>query len=160
MKIQFFQGLALTAVCAAAMFAQTTTTTHTAPTPAEMAANQVVRLTSLLTLSSAQQASATSIFTQEYTTLATLQTSMQTARTALTTAITGNATATISTEAAAIGSLTTQEVQAQAAAQAAFYQVLTADQQTKYAAMLTRGPGMGGPGGFGGPGPRFRGGRQ
>ena len=55
----------------------------TPPTPAQIVANQVARLTKLLDLNSTQQASATTIFTTEQTALAALRTSMQTARTAL-----------------------------------------------------------------------------
>jgi Spy/CpxP family protein refolding chaperone len=125
------------------------TTQPTPPTPAQIAANQVARLTKLLDLTSTQQASATTIFTTEQTTLATLRTSMQTARMALQTAITSNDTATIGTDATQIGTLTGEEVLAQATAAAAFYAILTADQQAKYE---TLGPLGGGPGGFGGPG--------
>jgi Spy/CpxP family protein refolding chaperone len=123
--------------------------TATPPTAAQIVANQVARLTKLLDLTSAEQTSATTIFTTEQTALAALRTSMQTARTALKTAITSNDTATIATDAAQIGTLTGQEVAAQATASAAFYAILTADQQTKYE---TLGPLGGGPGGRGGPG--------
>src|SRR5580658_6282813 len=85
---------------------------HTPPTPAQQVANKVARLTALLTLTPAQQASATTIFTAEQTALSPIATSMKTARTALKTAVEGNDTAGIATQAAAIGSLTTQEVQA------------------------------------------------
>jgi Spy/CpxP family protein refolding chaperone len=124
------------------------TSAPTPPTAAQMVANQVARLTKLLDLNTTQQASATAIFTTEQTALAALRTSMQTARTALKTAITANDTATIGTDSTQIGSLTGEEVLAQSTASAAFYAILTADQQTKYE---TLGP-LGGPGGFGGPG--------
>ncbi len=76
---------------------------------------------------------------------------MQAAHTALQTAIESNDTASISAQAAQIGTLTTQEVETHATAQAAFYAILTADQQTKYKQLLSAGPrGFGGPGGFGG----------
>lgn len=145
------QTLAATALVAwTSVFAYgQTTTPPTPPTPAQIAANQVARLTTLLDLNSTQQASATTIFTTEQSTLATLRTSMQTARTALQTAITSDDTTTIGTESTQIGTLTAQEVLAQASASAAFYAILTADQQSKYS---TLGPLGGGPGGFGGPG--------
>jgi len=129
------------------------TTPPTPPTPAEIVANQVARLTKLLDLNSAQQTSATTIFTAEQTTLATLRTSMQAARTALQAAIKTNDTNTIGTEATQIGALTGEEVQAQATASGAFYAILLADQQTKYDTLGPLGAGPGGPGGFGGPGP-------
>jgi hypothetical protein len=125
--------------------------TSTPPTTAQIVSNIVSRLTKLLDLNSTQQSDATTIFTTEQTALATLRTSLQTAQTALQTAITGNDAGTIATQSAQIGTLTGQQVQAQATAAAAFYAVLNSDQQSKY---LTLGPmlGPGGPGGFGGPG--------
>ena len=103
-----------------------------AATTAQIVANQVARLTKLLDLTSTQQASATTIFTTEQTALATLRTNMQTARTALQTAIKSDDTATIGTEATQIGTLTGEEVLAQATASGAFYAILTTDQQSKY----------------------------
>jgi LTXXQ motif family protein len=128
--------------------------TSTPPTPAQIVANQVARLTKLLDLTSTQQASATTIFTTEQTTLATLRTSLQTARTALQTAIKSDDTNTIGTQSAQIGTLTGEEVLAQATASGALYAILTADQQSKYD---TLGPLGGGPGGPGGPGPHMGG---
>ncbi|MGB6942283.1 MAG: Spy/CpxP family protein refolding chaperone [Bryobacteraceae bacterium] len=150
MQKQILTAAALLALTALLAIAQ-----PTPPTPAEMVADQVARLTKLLDLSSAQQASATTIFTTEQTALATLRTSLHTARTALQTAIKSNDTGTIGTEAAQIGTLTGQQVLAQATASGAFYAILTADQQSKYD---TFGPLSGGPGGRGGPGPRGVGG--
>jgi Spy/CpxP family protein refolding chaperone len=141
--------LAATALAAlSAVLGNAQGTAPTPPTTAQIVANQVARLTKLLDLTSAQQTSATTIFTTEQTALATLRTSMQTAHTALQTAITSNDTATISTDAAQIGTLTGEQVLAQATASAAFYATLTADQQSKFE---TLGP-LGGPGGFNGPG--------
>ncbi len=127
------------------------TTPPTPPTTAQIVSNIVSRLTTLLDLSSSQQTEATTIFTNEQTALATIRTSLQSAHTTLETAITGNDAGTIATEAAQIGTLTGQQVQAQATAAAAFYLILNSTQQSKY---TTLGPmlGPGGPGGFGGPG--------
>jgi hypothetical protein len=76
---------------------------------------------------------------------------MQTAQTALQTAITSNSG--IAAAAAAIGSLTTQQVTADATADAAFYEILTSTQQAKYTTLQPLGLGVGGgPGGHGGPG--------
>jgi Spy/CpxP family protein refolding chaperone len=128
------------------------TSTPTPPTAAQIVANQVARLTKLLDLNSTQQASATTIFTTEQTALATVRTSMHTARTALKTAITTNDTTTIGADATQIGTLTGEEVLAQATASAAFYAILTSDQQTKYETLGPLGGPGGGPGGPGGPG--------
>ncbi len=127
------------------------------PTTAQIVANQVSRLTKLLDLTSTQQASATTIFTTEQTALATVRTNMQTARKALQTAIKSDDTATIGTEATQIGTLTGEEVLAQATASGAFYAILTTEQQSKYETLGPLG-GPGGPGGFGGPGPHGLGG--
>jgi NADPH-dependent curcumin reductase CurA len=141
--------------CSALLAYSQTTVPPTPPTPAQMVANQVDRLTTLLDLTSTQQASATTIFTTEQTALSTVRTGMQTARTALQTAIRSDDAGAIGTEAAQIGALNGQEVLAQATASAAFYASLTADQQSKY---KTLGPLGGGPGGPGGPGAHGRGG--
>ena len=140
----------LVAIC---LCAQTTSTTTppTPPAPAQVAANIVARLTTLLDLTSDQQASATTLFTNQVTVDQALQTQMQAARTALQTAITSNSG--ISTAAAAIGSLTTQQVANDATTDAAFYASLTSTQQAKYTSLqpLGQGPGGGGPGGPGRP---------
>lgn len=156
-----FLSLALamsTLTLAGSLMAQTKGT-RTPPTPAQMVANRVTRLTKVLTLTPAQQAQANTIFTTEATALTGLRTSMQTARTALETAVEANDSNAITAQANAIGSLTTQEVQATAASNAAFYAILTADQKTAYKEV---GPQMfGGRGGPGGPaGQGFRGPRQ
>lgn len=147
---KWFRILAVTAVAAASLPAQTSTTN--APTVAEIVANRVARLTKLLTLTTAQVTQATTIFTAEETALATIQTSLTTAHTALTTAVEANDTSGITTQSTQIGALTTQEVHAEATADAAFYLILTADQQTKYKELLAAGldavPGHG-PGGNG-----------
>ena len=137
-------------------FAQSSTSpTRTPPTAAQMVANQVAHLTSLLTLTAAQQTQATTIFTTAQTSTTTVMSSLQTARTALTTAVEANDTASIETQTTAIGSLTAQQLLAQATAQAAFYLILTPTQQTQYAELLTHGMMGGpphGPGDSGGPG--------
>jgi Spy/CpxP family protein refolding chaperone len=151
-----------TAVLAAAsmmpvsgLFAQSTVTTptHTPPSAAQMVANQVSRLTTLLTLTATQQSQATTIFTTEHTAISGLWSSMKTAHTALKTAVEANDVATIGTVSTQIGSLTAQEVQAHGVADAAFYALLTADQQTKYASLRHGGmDGFGMHRGPGGPG--------
>lgn len=103
-----------------------------APTPAQIVARRVARLTALLSLTSAQQSQATTIFTTEQTTISGLETSLQAARTALEAAIQKNDSGSINTEATEIGNVTAQRVLAQATANAAFYAILTPAQQTTY----------------------------
>lgn len=144
--------LATTALMAfTSMLANAQNNTHTPPTPAQMVTNMVSRLTKLLDLTSTQQAQATTIFTTEQTALATVRTSMHTARTALEADIKSGNAADITAQATVIGGLTTQEIQAQGTADAAFYAILMGDQQSKYDTLRPMGPG--GPGGHGGPGP-------
>jgi hypothetical protein len=151
MKRTILQAAVLSAFGAALMCGQTTGTTGTAPTPptpAQIAANIVARLTTLLDLTSSQQTSATAIFTADATTDQSLQTQMQTAQTALQTAVTS-----IHERNRGRGGhhrrLTTQQVTADATADADFYAILTATQQTKYATLK---PGLGGADRWG-PGP-------
>ena len=146
--------LAMGALSAVLLFGDTTPPAP--PSAADMIANQVARLTKLLTLTTAQRAQATTIFTTEQTAMDALRTPMDTARTALDTAVHNNKG--INDAALSIGSLTAQQVYAQATADAAFYAILTADQKTVYdelkAAGLGGPPPQPGPGGPGGPGPR------
>ena len=121
-----------------------------APDPATIVANQVARLTNLLTLTTAQQAQATTIFTNALTAITPLQTSLATAEQGLPAAVKSNATATIDQLATSIGSLQAQIISIQNKADAAFYAILTADQQTK----LSSTNFLNGPIGFG-PGPGF-----
>ena len=133
-------------------------TGSTAPDPATIVANQVARLTNLLTLTTAQQAQATTIFTSALTAITPLQTSLATAQQSLPAAVKSNATATIDQLATTIGSLQGQILSIQNKADAVFYAILTSDQQTKLGQTNFPGggpgfgPGPGGPG-FGGPGP-------
>ena len=151
------------AVVAASLMAQRpfgVLTRAAVPDPATIVANQVARLTNLLTLTTAQQTQATTIFTDALTAITPLQTSEVTARQALPAAVKSNATATIDQLSTTIGSLEGQMMSIQNKADAAFYAILTADQQTKLdQTNFLNGPGLGpgGPGfvgpGFGGPGP-------
>lgn len=157
-----FKPLAIATLAASFLMGQTTPSTGTAPTTAQIVANLVARLTTLLTLTTAQQTDASTIFTTAQTALATIRANVQTDQTALQTAITSNDPTAIQTQATAIGNLTTQQIESQATAAAAFYAILTPAQQTqltqlnKFGLGLPSGPGfgpgLGGPG-FGGPGP-------
>ncbi|HEX4133282.1 MAG TPA: Spy/CpxP family protein refolding chaperone [Bryobacteraceae bacterium] len=128
---------------------------HTPPTPAQQIANRVARLTALLTLTTAQQAQATTIFTTEQTALAAVSANMKTARATLQSDVEANNTSGISAQASQIGTLTAQEVEATAMANGAFYAILTADQQMKDKNFGDGARGFGGRGGgFGGRGRR------
>jgi Spy/CpxP family protein refolding chaperone len=108
-------------------------------------------MTTLLSLSTGQQAQATSIYTNARTAAKGIQTNMRTAQTSLSAAIKKNDVGSIETLTNQMGALHAQNLAIQAKAEAAFYATLTADQQTKYDTLHHGGMGFGGPGG---PGPR------
>jgi Spy/CpxP family protein refolding chaperone len=147
-----YEALACAILATVSLFAQQPGSPLSPPTPAQMVANRVARLTVLLNLTTAQQTQATAVFTTEQNAVSGLLTSLQTAHSTLQTAIQSNDTAAINTQATLIGNLTTQQVEAGANAEAAFYAILTADQQAKYKQLLSTGFGR--LGGFGGPGPQ------
>lgn len=132
---------------------------HQPPDPAQMVQHRVNFLTDKLGLSPTQQQQATNIFTSELTAGKPLHDQMKTAHESLQAAVKKNDNAGIEQAAGTIGSLTSQMISARSKADAAFYQTLTPDQQSKYAQMHGHGPGMhgfpghGGPGGPGGPPP-------
>ena len=144
MKRRFLTALIFLTLTAASVFAQNA---RTARTPAQIVANRVTRLTTLLMLTSGQAAEATNIFTTEQSALSSVAANMKTARTALHTAIQANNTAEITAAAGTIGTLTTTEVAAHATADAAFYALLTPAQQAQYKQLgdLHEGPGGFGP---------------
>jgi Spy/CpxP family protein refolding chaperone len=119
------------------------------PDPAALVANQVARLTTQLSLTAAQATQATTIFTNAQSAAAPLRTSLNTNHESMRTAVKNNAISTIDQLAATSGLLTGQLEAIQNKANAAFFAILTADQQAKFDL---------GPGGFGGPGGRGRGG--
>jgi Spy/CpxP family protein refolding chaperone len=120
---------------------------HTPPTPAAIAQRQVVRYTTLLTLNSAQVEQATTIFTTEATTEQSSRANERTAHQTLETAIKANDTATIQSTATSLGQISGEVAAAHALARAQFYNLLTADQKTKYSQLeeehLVGGPGHG-----------------
>lgn len=124
------------------------------PDPAAMAQHRVARLTSELGLSSTQASQATTIYTNAATAIGPLQTTMRSYRSSLQTAVKSNAADTIEQTAASIGTTMGQITAIQSKADAAFYAILTASQQTTLNATPGGfgGPGMGGPG-PGGPPP-------
>jgi Spy/CpxP family protein refolding chaperone len=129
------------------------------PDPAQRVQHHVQFLTTMLNLTTAQQTQATTIFTSAEGQSTTFQT-MKTAHDALQTAVKNNDSAAIDQAATTIGNLTAQMTAAHAKAEAAFMQILNADQQAKFSQLKHRGgPGMFGHGpgpghaGPGGPGP-------
>jgi hypothetical protein len=127
-------------------------TTGSPPDPATMVANQVSRLTSLLSLSASQAAAANTIFTNAQAAISPLETTLNTSWTSMQAAIKANATTTIDQLSTSIGVTTGQITAIQNKADAAFYALLTADQKTKLDAtggFGGRGPGGGRPGGRG-----------
>ena len=110
------------------------------PDPATHIQRHVQRLTTLLSLTPAQQQQATTIFTNTVNGEASLHNDMKTAHENLQTAIQNNDQNGIAAAATTIGNLTSQMIAAHAKAQAAFYQILTPDQQTKFSQLESEGP--------------------
>lgn len=126
------------------------------PDPAKMAQRHIDFLTKQLSLTAQQQQQATTIFSGVGNNAKATHEQMRTAHESLKAAIQKNDTAGIEQAANTIGNLTTQMTVAHAKAQAAFYQTLTPEQQTKMNDLESRhgmgrshghGFGHGGPGG-------------
>ena len=98
-----------------------------------MAAHEVKRYTALLTLTAPQQEAALTISTTEATASAALRTTEHTDRDALEAAIIADNTATIAQLSSALGELSGQNILARSNAGAAFYKLLTPEQQAKLA---------------------------
>jgi Spy/CpxP family protein refolding chaperone len=140
MKRNFYTfAIAALALIAASAYAQTE---HQPPDPAQMVQHRVSFLTDKLGLSPSQQEQATSIFTTEMSAAKSLHDQMKTAHQSLQSAVKTNDSAGIEQDSGTIGNLTAQMISARAKADAAFYQLLTPDQQSKYTQMHTHGPGM------------------
>jgi Spy/CpxP family protein refolding chaperone len=101
---------------------------------------RVNQLATLLSLTDAQKSQALTIYTNAYTAEQTLMTTLRTTQQNLSAAVKSNNTASIDQLAATIGSLDGQRIAVDSKADAAFYALLTSDQQAKYDA-LPRGPG-------------------
>ncbi len=145
---KFTTILIATAFSAALIFAQTpTTTTGTTASTHSPVQHQVAFLTTMLSLTADQQQQATTVFTAAATANSGLRSQEKTAHAALNTAVQNNDAAGIEAAATTLGNLTTQSVANQAKARAAFYQILTSDQKTKYNQFNSQnhfgGPGMG-----------------
>ena len=141
----------LSLTCALA-FAATAYGQHTPPTAAQMAQHQVQRFTAILSLTSEQQTKALAIFTSEATSSQALRSNEHTLHTTLQTAITADDLPTIASTAASLGQLEGEQTAYRATAEAGFYQLLTADQKTRYAAIKAAGGHGDFHGGPGGPG--------
>ena len=127
------------------------------PDPAKRAQHHIDFLTKQLSLTAQQQQQATTIFSGVANNAKTTHEQMRAAHDSLKAAIQKNDTAGIEQAANTLGALTTQMTVAHAKAQAAFYQTLTPEQQTKMNDMeahhgMGRGHGFG-HGGPGGPPP-------
>jgi len=121
------------------------------PDPAKMAQHRIDFLTKQLSLTPQQQQQTTTIFGEIANNAKATHDQMRTAHDNLKAAIQKNDAAGIEQAANTIGTLTTQMTVAHAKAQAAFYQILTPDQQAKMNDMESRHHGIGwrhgGPGG-------------
>ena len=124
------------------------------PDPAQMVQHRVDFLAKQLSLSAQQQEQAASIFTEAASGAKSFHEQMRTAHQNLQAAVEKNDTAAIEQSSNTIGNLMAQMTAAHAKADAAFYQTLTPDQQTKMKALEAHhGRGMRGHGGPGGPPP-------
>jgi len=115
--------------------------------PAARIQRHVDHLTKELGLTPAQQQQATTIFTDATTSQKSFHDQMRAAHQSLKAAVQKNDSAGIDQASNTIGGLTGQMTSAHAKAQAAFYQILTPDQQSK----LKESEGHGHMGHFGGP---------
>lgn len=155
--MKFATLFAAVALLTTVAFAQGRGPGGTPPDPQTLIQMRVSFLTTFLNLTDAQKASATTIFTDAYTASQSPQSSLKSARQALSDAIKSNNTGAIDQASATIGTLSGQLTAIDGKAEAAFYALLTADQQAKYDSRPHGGPGFGGPGGprgprgFGGP---------
>ncbi len=117
--------------------------------PQEHIQQRVKFLTTVLSLTQQQQQQATTIFTNAAGNHQQSHDSMKAAHQALQTAIKNNDAAGIDQASNQLGTLIAQMMASHAKAQAAFYQILTPEQQTKFNELQAEGhgPGMR----FGGP---------
>jgi len=143
---KLLMSLTVTALLTSLALAQTA---NNPPSTATRIQHRVNFLTTVLSLTTAQQQQATTIFTNAANSNAGLQASFKTARQQMKTAVQNNDTATIDSTATTIGNLVAQMAATKAKAYAAFYQILTPDQQTKAAQLQSQ---MGGRFGHKGPG--------
>lgn len=101
---------------------------------------RVEMLTKRLGLTDAQKTQATTIFTDAATAAETARANVSTLQDTLASAVKTNATGTIDATAAQIGTINGQVLAIETKAEAAFYAILTTDQQAKFDSM-PHGPG-------------------
>ncbi len=101
------------------------------PSPEEMVQHRVSYLTTVLSLSKPQQQQATTIFTNAANDGSTMHDSLRSAHESLAAAVKSNDNVAIEQAATTIGNIIAQLTAARAKADAAFYQILTPDQQNK-----------------------------
>jgi len=103
------------------------------PKSAAKQARYLNSLTAMLSLTTGQQLQAAAIFTNAAAARASAHSSLKAARKALSDAVRINDTGAMSQASTALGVLTSQHISSGALANAAFFQLLTPDQQTKLA---------------------------
>jgi Spy/CpxP family protein refolding chaperone len=111
--------------------------------PQQHIQNHLKFLTTVLSLTQQQQQQATTIFTNAAGNHQQIYASMKTAHESLQTAIKNNDGAGIEQASTQIGNLVAQMTASHAKAQAAFYQILTPEQQTKFNELQAEGHGHG-----------------
>jgi Spy/CpxP family protein refolding chaperone len=151
--------LALACVLAApAVFAQTADTAAAPPSGANRESHMIQHrlnyMTTVLSLTPAQQTQVKAVLTAAAASKSNSHGSMKTAHDTLKTAVRANDAASMEQATNTIGTLMAQEMLAHAKTEAAIYQLLTPEQQTKMTQLDSMG-GRGGRGfgGHGGPGP-------
>jgi Spy/CpxP family protein refolding chaperone len=117
-------------------------TPPTPPDPQQMLQRQIDRLSNLLTLTDAQKAQAATILGNAEQSIQPLRQQMGDAHKSLAQAVKTNDVAQIEQLSTTIGLLTGQTTSIESKAQAAFFAILTPDQQAK----MPNGPLFGGPG--------------
>jgi len=113
------------------------------PDPATMVEMRVNMLATRLSLTDAQKAQATTIYTQSNSSATTLRTNARTIQQSLSDAVRKNDVNSIDSLSANLGTLEGQIMAIDRKADAAFYAILTPDQQTKYSQRPAGGPGGG-----------------
>jgi len=146
--------LILTLAVAIAVPALSQTTSLQPPSPSDRAQHEVKALTTLLTLTTAQQAQALSIFTASAKSEEGLHQTDRQTHDSLQAAVKNNDIATIEQLSSSLGQSVAQMTSIRAKAEASFYQILTPEQQSKLSDLEAQhlGP-LAGPHGPGGPPP-------
>jgi protein CpxP len=120
----------------------------TPPSPADLAQRQVKYLTTVLSLTKPQQQQAKQLYLVSATSEQTIHNNMRQAHEALRAAVKNNDSASIDEAANTIGQMTAQLESTHAKTDAALYQLLTPEQQTKLSDLRSQ---RGGPPPLGGP---------